>query len=97
QWKGYNFTYVNGVVSFESALLDAKMQLEENEASSILVGGVDENGDYTMELFKLAQRVKQESEQPFHLLTPKTIGAVHGEGASFFVLENEKKDTTYAE
>jgi 3-oxoacyl-(acyl-carrier-protein) synthase len=97
QCKGYNFTYVNGVVSFESALLDAKMQLEENEASSILVGGVDENGDYTMELFKLAGRVKQESEQPFTLLAPKTIGAVHGEGASFFVLESEKKDTTYAE
>lgn len=97
QCKGYNFTYVNGAVSFESALLDAKMQLEENEANSILVGGVDENGDYTMELFKLAGRVKQENEQPFTLLTPKTIGSVHGEGASFFVLESEKKDTTYAE
>jgi 3-oxoacyl-(acyl-carrier-protein) synthase len=97
QCKGYNFTYVNGVVSFESALLDAKMQLEENEANSILVGGVDENGDYTMSLFKLAGRVKQQSEQPFNLLTPTTSGAVHGEGASFFVLENEKKDTTYAE
>ncbi|MEO6175428.1 MAG: beta-ketoacyl synthase N-terminal-like domain-containing protein [Flavobacterium circumlabens] len=97
QCKGYNFTYVNGAVSFESALLDAKMQLEENEANSILVGGVDENGDYTMELFKLAKRVKQESEQPFTLLAPKTIGSVHGEGASFFVLESEKKDTTYAE
>ena len=97
QCKGYNFTYVNGVVSFESALLDAKMQLEENEANSILVGGVDENGDYTMALFKLAGRVKQQSEQPFNLLTPTTSGAVHGEGASFFVLENEKKDTTYAE
>ncbi|MEO8535421.1 MAG: beta-ketoacyl synthase N-terminal-like domain-containing protein [Flavobacterium sp.] len=97
QCKGYNFTYVNGAVSFESALLDAKMQLEENEANSILVGGVDENGDYTMELFKLAGRVKQQSEQPFNLLTPKTTGAVHGEGASFFVLEDEKKDSTYAE
>lgn len=97
QCKGYNFTYVNGAVSFESALLDAKMQLEENEANSLLVGGVDENGDYTMELFKLAGRVKQENEQPFTLLSPKTIGSVHGEGAAFFVLENEKKGTTYAE
>ncbi|MFH6945378.1 beta-ketoacyl synthase N-terminal-like domain-containing protein [Flavobacterium sp. FlaQc-50] len=97
QCKGYNFTYVNGAVSFESALLDAKMQLEENEANSILTGGVDENGDYTMSLFKLAGRVKQESNEPFNLLTPTTTGAVHGEGACFFVLENEKKANTYAE
>ncbi|MEN2398430.1 beta-ketoacyl synthase N-terminal-like domain-containing protein [Flavobacterium sp. MC2016-06] len=97
QCKGYNFTYVNGVVSFESALLDAKMQLEENEANSILVGGVDENGDYTMSLFKLAGRVKKEIDQPYNFLNPASNGSVHGEGASFFVLENEKKDTTYAE
>ena len=29
QCKAYNFTYVNGAVSFESALLDAKMKIEE--------------------------------------------------------------------
>ena len=32
QCKGYNFTYVHGSNSFESALLDAKLQLELNEA-----------------------------------------------------------------
>jgi len=97
QCKGYNFTYVNGVVSFESALLDAKMQLESNEASSILTGGVDENGDYTISLFKLVGRIKKESNQPFNLLTSTSTGAVYGEGACFFVLENEKKANTYAE
>lgn len=97
QCKGYNFTYVNGAVSFESALLDAKMQLEENEANSILVGGVDENGDYTMSLFKLAGRVKKEIDPSFSILNSNSPGAVHGEGAGFFVLENEKKDNTYAE
>ena len=77
QCKGYNFTYVNGAVSFESALLDAKMQIEEEEAQSVLVGGVD--------------------QQPYNLLDSDTSGAVYGEGASFFVLENERKETTYAE
>jgi len=95
--KGYNFTYVNGAVSFESALLDAKMQLEENEAHSILVGGVDETGDYTMALFKLEGRIKKESDAPFKILNADSTGVVYGEGASFFVLENEKKDTTYAQ
>ncbi|KFF07363.1 beta-ketoacyl synthase N-terminal-like domain-containing protein [Flavobacterium reichenbachii] len=95
--KGYNFTYVNGAVSFESALLDAKMQIENDEVNSVLAGGIDENGDYTISLFKLAGRVKNELEQPFNFLTSTTTGAVHGEGAVFFVLENEKKDTTYAQ
>ncbi|OIV42509.1 beta-ketoacyl synthase N-terminal-like domain-containing protein [Flavobacterium johnsoniae] len=97
QCKGYNFTYVNGAVSFESALLDAKMQIEEDEANSILVGGVDENGDYTTALFKLNGRIKADNASPYDVLTSTTSGAVYGEGASFFVLENEKKENTYAE
>lgn len=97
QCKGYNFTYVNGAISFESALLDAKMQIEGNEANSVLLGGVDENGDYTISLFKLAGYIKGERNEPYELLNETTKGYVCGEGASFFVLENEKKETTYAE
>jgi len=97
QCKGYNFTYVNGAVSFESALLDAKMQIEENEANSILVGGIDETGDYTISLFKLAGRVKDESNLPNDILNSTSTGAIYGEGASFFVLENERKENTYAQ
>ena len=97
QCKGYNFTYVNGAVSFESALLDAKMQIEDNEANSILVGGVDENGEYTTSLFKLNGRIKADNTAPYEVLNSKTSGAVYGEGASFFILEKEKKENTYAE
>ncbi|MBS7255136.1 beta-ketoacyl synthase N-terminal-like domain-containing protein [Flavobacterium branchiicola] len=97
QCKGYNFTYVNGAVSFESALLDAKMQIEEDEANSVLVGGVDENGDYTISLFKLAGRIKKENDLPSQVLNANSSGIVYGEGASFFVLENERKENTYAE
>lgn len=97
QCKGYNFTYVNGAVSFESALLDAKMQIEEDEANSILVGGVDENGEYTLSLFKLAGRIKKENDLPSQVLNANSSGVIYGEAASFFVLENEKKENTYAE
>ncbi|MWB93866.1 3-oxoacyl-ACP synthase [Flavobacterium sp. GA093] len=97
QCKGYNFTYVNGAISFESALLDAKMQIEEDEANTVLVGGIDENADYTLSLFKLAGFIKKEQDQPFNLLTETSPGVVYGEGASFFILENEKKENTYAE
>ena len=97
QCKGYNLTYVNASVSFESALLDAKMKIEEEEVNSILVGGMDENADYTSSLFRLAGFIKKENEAPYRVLNSTTKGAVFGEGATFFVLENEKKSTTYAE
>jgi PIN domain nuclease of toxin-antitoxin system len=97
QCKAYNLTYVNASVSFESALLDAKMKIEEEEANTILVGGIDENADYTTSLFRLAGFIKKENEEPYKVLNSRTKGVVYGEGATFFVLENEKKSTTYAE
>lgn len=97
QCKSYNFTYVNGAVSFESALLDAKMKIEEEEAKTILIGGIDEMNDYTASLFKLAGFIKNDLESPNSLLDSTTQGAVFSEGATFFVIENEKKGSTYAE
>ena len=62
QCKAYNLTYVNASVSFESALLDAKIKIEEEEANTILVGGIDENADYTTSLFRLAGFIKKENQ-----------------------------------
>jgi hypothetical protein len=97
QCKAYNFTYVNAAVSFESALLDAKLQIDADEAASVLIGGVDEMTDYTASLFKLAGFIKKDAEENFPVLHSKTEGTVFGEGATFFVLENKKTASTYAE
>ncbi|HEU4791477.1 MAG TPA: beta-ketoacyl synthase chain length factor [Flavobacterium sp.] len=97
QCKAYNLTYVNGSISFESALFDAKMMIEEEDASSLLVGGIDETADYTMSLFRLAGFIKKENEGPYSVLESTTKGVVFGEGATFFVLENEIKENTIAE
>ncbi|RVU91492.1 3-oxoacyl-ACP synthase [Flavobacterium columnare] len=96
QCKSYNFTYVNGAVSFETALLDGKMQVETGEASSVLIGGVDETSAHTLELFKLVDVIKKEDEQPFQVKNATTAGVVFSEGATFFALDNVAKDTTYA-
>jgi len=96
QCKGYNFTYVHASISFESAVLDAKLMLENNEANTILVGGVDEIGDYTTSLHKLINHVKPEKISSTALLQSKTEGAVYSEGANFFVLSNEKQASSYA-
>jgi 3-oxoacyl-(acyl-carrier-protein) synthase len=97
QCKAYNFTYVNAAVSFESAILDAKMQIETGEAATILIGGIDEMSDYTLSLFKLSGFIKKDSDAPFTVLESKTKGVVYSEGATFFVVEDKKRASSYAE
>ncbi|MCJ7465178.1 MAG: beta-ketoacyl synthase chain length factor [Maribacter sp.] len=95
--QGYNFTYVHGSNSFESAILDAKLQLENDEASTILIGGVDETGEHTIKIHKLIGHIKKELVKSSKLLASNTEGAIFGEGANFFVLSNQKNDGPYAE
>jgi 3-oxoacyl-(acyl-carrier-protein) synthase len=95
--KGYNFTYVHASISFESALLDAKMQLELEEASTILVGGVDELGAHTVAIHRLIGHIKTDAVTPSTVLTSQTEGAVFSEGANFFVLGNSQLERNYAE
>ena len=97
QCKAYNFTYVNGAVSFESALMDALLQIEENEASNILVGGIEESSQSGTEFLKIKGTIKSKNNAPFTVLESQTSGAVFSEGASFFVLSDTKRESTYAE
>jgi 3-oxoacyl-(acyl-carrier-protein) synthase len=95
--KAYNFTYVHSAISFESALLDAKMQLETDEAQHILVGGVEELGDHTTKVHRTINHIKPEAVSISEVLGSKTEGAVFSEGAHFFVVSNEKGKSCYAE
>lgn len=95
--KAYNFTYVHSAISFESALLDAKMQLENDEAQHILVGGVEELGAHTTEVHRVINHIKPEAVTIPEVLKSKTEGAVFSEGATFLVVSNEKKENCYAE
>lgn len=90
QCKGYNFTYVHASVSFESALLDAFLQIQTGELDNSLVGGIDEISDYTLSLLQLTELVNTDFDKPFKQ------GVNIGEGATFFCLQNEKTDATYA-
>ncbi|MGJ8664960.1 MAG: beta-ketoacyl synthase N-terminal-like domain-containing protein [Patiriisocius sp.] len=98
QCKGYNFTYVHSSSSFESALIDAKLQLALGEVSTILVGGIDELGPHMIQVHGLIKHIKQEKEiDNLNILNSGSEGSVFGEGANFFVLSNEKKQSGYAE
>ncbi|MGB6153228.1 MAG: 3-oxoacyl-ACP synthase, partial [Pricia sp.] len=95
--KGHNFNYVHSAISFESAVLDAKMQLENGEAIHILVGGVDELVDHHVNTHRLIGHIKQEPVETMSVLKSGTKGAVFSEGAHFFTLSSQKRPSCYAE
>ncbi len=93
---GHNFTYVHSAISFESALMDAKMQLENGEADHILVGGADELVDHHVNTHRLIGHIKQEPVETMSVLKSGTKGAIFSEGAHFFTVSNEKRSSCYS-
>ena len=79
--KAYNTTYVHRAFSFESALIDGLMQLQAGDAGSLLVGSVDE---LTPTAYHILARMGVWRKFPA------------GEGASFFLLGNQKMEHTIA-
>jgi 3-oxoacyl-(acyl-carrier-protein) synthase len=97
QCHAYNFTYVNTSSSLEFSFLDAKLQINDGEAENVLVGSTDEQTERTMELYKLNKTIKKEENLPVDYLNSTTDGVIWGEGASFFVVEKDKTENSYAQ
>jgi hypothetical protein len=75
----YNMTYVHRGFSFENALLDAMMKLQDREAEQVLVGSYEE---ITGTSFKIMER-----------LAFWRRGEACGEGAQCFMLSAQPKDS----
>lgn len=90
----HNFTFVQRGHSFECALEDAFLQLEEG-ADNVLVGGVDEITPTVFDILNTSGCVSKPSERSTDE-NFRTQNPVMGEGASFFVVSNEKTDTAKA-
>ena len=79
--KSYNLTFTQNQFSFESALLEGMMLLEENHRHKILVGGVEELTTESHQLLKSAGCATDGLSKN---------GYIPGEGAAFFTLSGEK-------
>ena len=93
---GYNTTHSQRGFTFESALIDAGIQLEEKACKTILVGGVEEHSPTYRALSEkqgIISSLDKNSRADF--LSEETNGRV-GEGAAFFILKKEKSDTSLA-
>jgi 3-oxoacyl-[acyl-carrier-protein] synthase II len=75
QCQGYNQTYAHGAFSFESGLLDALIQSEEEPTKNILLGAIDE---ITITSHAIEKRFG---------MFRKTV---NGEGAAFFVVNGQR-------
>jgi 3-oxoacyl-(acyl-carrier-protein) synthase len=73
--RNYNMTYVHRGFSFENALLDASMQLNDKEATNVLVGAYEETTDIS---FQVLSR-----------LGVWRNGRLSGEGSQFFMLSSQ--------
>jgi len=81
QCTRYNNTFVHRGFSFENALLDALMLLQDGEAATVLTGGVDEITDISHELLTRFGLYRHSQA---------------GEGAAFFLLAAQPSGHDYA-
>lgn len=89
QCQGYNQTYTQRAFSFENSLLDALMELKENPAQSILVGGVDEITGLSHSIQKRFGIFRSNVKSSLNLFDSEEDGTINGEGAAYFVLSGE--------
>lgn len=95
---GYNMTYTQNAVSFESALLDALLKLKsEKDHRNILVGGVDETSPQFTGFQRLDEQLKQEMIRNTELLNSNSQGSIFSETSNFFVLGTGISEHSYAE
>jgi 3-oxoacyl-[acyl-carrier-protein] synthase II len=86
----YNATYTHRGFSFESALEDALLQLNENPAYNILAGGFDE---ITANSYAITKRLGLWKNPPVNsssLAQYRNRGSLPGEGVAFFMLSGKK-------
>lgn len=95
QCKGYNVTYVNGAISFESALLDTLLLLHSGEAENVLLGGMDEVAEQTYSFLQAGGYIKADGVRET-VKTSTSLGVNYAEGAHFFSVSGNKTASSYA-
>jgi len=92
----YNMTYVQRGFSFESALQDAILMLQERDGLNILAGGIDEMTAGYLTLQRRAGYIKKDVFSGGTLVSETSPGHYMGEGAAFFVLGSQQSASSYA-
>ena len=92
----YNNTFVHKGASFESALIDAMMLLNEQEADNVLVGGTEEMVDVGFKILTRMGLYKRHPVSNLELYKEQSKGTIGGEGAVFFLLSGKESPDNLA-
>jgi 3-oxoacyl-[acyl-carrier-protein] synthase II len=95
QCFGYNQTYSHRAFSFENALLDGIMMINEKQ-NNILVGGVDEITNISFDILKRFELFKTKHASNLKLFETQSEKTIPGEGASYFLLSGVRGADAYA-
>lgn len=93
----YNTTYAHRGFSFEHALTDAMLLLNERSAENVLAGSADEMTDFTWHVLRRFGLFKPQAISNFSLFNSKTRGSIAGQGSSFFLLSGTRNENDYAQ
>jgi 3-oxoacyl-(acyl-carrier-protein) synthase len=93
----YNNTFVHKGTSFESALLDGIMLLNEKEADNVLVGGTEELTTASYTVLSRLGMFKRWPVSNLQLFNTPSKGTIGGEGAAFFLLTDRPSADNLAE
>jgi hypothetical protein len=95
QCFGYNQTYSHRAFSFENALLDGMMMINEKQ-NNVLVGGVEEVTNISFDILKRFELFKTKQASNLKLFESQSEKTIPGEGASYFLLSGVKGPSSYA-
>lgn len=90
----YNSTYAHRATSFETALIDACMLIEEGNAKNVMVGGYEENTENQILILDRIGRWKKEKISNLDLFQSKSPGTIAGEGIGFYMLSRHKGENS---
>lgn len=90
---GHNFTFVHRGHSWESALQEAWMMIQENPDQHILCGGIDELTEHSRQIITRFGTHKEASS----MFSTPGKGCLPGEGSHLFSLSGKPGERTYAE
>lgn len=91
---GHNLTYVHRGHSFEHALINAQLYLDDHAGERILIGGIDEVTDTSFAILRQSGIYRNENTVPRDLLQDISNGSIGGEGASFFLVTDKKEQNS---
>ena len=87
---GHNLTFVHRGHSFEQAMVNAQLYLNDHTTGNIMVGGIEELTESSIEVLKMARVYRTAPADPREVLTNPGEGALAGEGANFFLVRNQR-------